>query len=109
MEINQTSMEKALHYLGESEEDYAEALSRLKASEHRLKVAYSAGYLEVDGKNVEERKARAFLTEDYKQALEGHENAVYDKEIISAKPKRAETTVDVWRSINSSRNRGNIV
>jgi hypothetical protein len=38
--------------------------------------------------------------------VQRHREATYDYELLKAKRKRAEVTIDTWRSLNSARSRG---
>lgn len=98
-------MEGALNYLATTDESYGELVGRCKALEYRLKVAKAQAFLEAVG-TMAEKEAVALCSVDYRQMLEKFENDVVDKEIIAAKRKRAELTVDVWRSLNANRRQG---
>jgi hypothetical protein len=91
--------------------DTDEICGRLKGScdalEYQIKVMEATGYLEASG-TQDERKSRARTTEAYIALTRDYGSARIDYEIIAAKRKTAELTIEVWRSVNANRRRGNI-
>jgi len=103
--IDEKHAEKALHYLAETDEAYAEAKTKAKGLEYRLKTAKAAAFLEADG-TVAEREALALNDLGYREMLDEFEDAMLDMEIYQAKRKRAELTIEFWRSLNANRRQG---
>lgn len=103
--ISESQVEKALHYLAESDEDAAKAKARVKGLEQKAKTIIAVAFLEAEGAQGE-RQQKAFISDAYKAHTEEYENAVYDNELYANKRKRAELTIDVWRSINANRRQG---
>jgi len=104
-EVTQAQMEKALNYLAMTDEDYGELVGRCKGIEHRLKGTKAALFLEAVGNNME-RESKALIHVDYQNLVDRYENLQVDKEIMSAKRRRAELTIEVWRSLNANRRQG---
>lgn len=102
---DEKQVERALRYLEESEEAYAQAVARREASEAAAKVAREVGFLEAEG-TVAERTARAVTCGPYASALSAVEDAVFQAELLKAKRQRALVTLEVWRSLNSNRRAG---
>ena len=96
---------KALTYLADTDADYAEALSAVNAIEHQLKVLKAQEFLNASG-TVAEREAVALTSEGYRQALDDLSEAVTTRDLLATRRKRAELTVDVWRSLNANRRMG---
>ena len=97
---------KALTYLGETDVEFARAKASIEWSAHQAKTVYSMELLASDQATVEGRKAGAQASETYQDAMQRVREAVYDYQLLSAKRKRAELTIDVWRSLNAARGRG---
>jgi roadblock/LC7 domain-containing protein len=98
---------RALAFMAESDEEYAVLVGRVKATEHLMKVAKAQAFLDAQG-TMAEKEARALVSIEYADATDEHHDAVIAKETILAKRKRAELMIEVWRSLNSARNKGNI-
>jgi len=96
---------KALYYLAETDEKYAVLIARVKALEYQVKTIKAFGFLNASG-TVGEKTAISESSAPYKAWIEDYENAVADKETITAKRKRAELTIEVWRSLNANRRQG---
>jgi len=97
----------ALEYLKTTDESYAKAKSYVKGLEHKKKVILAEAYLEATGTNGE-REQKAQVDKGHREWIAIHEEAVLDMEILAAKRKRAELTIDVWRSLNANQRKGNI-
>ena len=92
----------ALRYLAETDQDYARLVARVKALEFQVKTIKAIEYLDADG-TVAERDAKSYASKTFRAFTEDYENAVADCETIKAKRKRAELTIEVWRSLNANR------
>ena len=99
---DENSVSKALTYLAETDEPYAVAAAAVKAQEHMLKTIKALGFLQATG-TVGEREARAYVSDEYRDAVNTYQNMVATKEILANKRKRAELTIEVWRSTNANR------
>ena len=98
---------EALEYLAETDEKYGRLKGSTAALEYIIKVAEAEGFIEADGPQGE-RQAKARSSEKYKKAVEDYRDVRTDMEIIGAKRKTAELTIEVWRSQNANRRQGNI-
>ena len=96
---------RALHYLAETDQNFARMTARVKALEYQVKTIKALEYLSATG-TVAEREATAESSKSYRAWIEDYENAVADRETMYAKRKRAELTIDVWRSLNANRRQG---
>ena len=103
--ISENQVEKAMNYLAETDEDYGKSVGLVKGLEHYLKTVKSQVFLNSSG-TVAEREAKSYASKDYREKILEHQNAVTDKEIMAAKRKRAELTVDVWRTQQANRRQG---
>lgn len=105
--ITQEKMERALTFLGETDEPYAAAKMNLERAEIFRKRSRSRVFLTGTG-TVAERHAEAECDADVSAADGDYVEAVGAFETIKAKRQRAELTVEVWRSLEASRRRGNV-
>jgi|TARA_R100001086_G_scaffold242819_1_gene170965 flagellar biosynthesis chaperone FliJ len=100
-------VEKALHYVASTDETHAKEIAHVKALEHQVKTIKALAYLDADG-TVGERTATADSSQVYQAWINTYENAIATSETTKAKRKRAELTIDVWRSINANRRIANV-
>ena len=100
--------EKALKYLQDSEDSYASLKATHQAEKERLKITEAACVLDSDAKTVKDREMQAKTTNEYKDAVEQWQQVMEEFYLIEAKRKRAELTIEMYRSVNSSMKRGNI-
>jgi predicted transcriptional regulator len=103
----ENDVSRALAYLAQTDESYARLVARVKALEHQGKVTLAERFLGSTG-TVAEREAQSKASTAYKRFVEDYENAIADKEVEAAKRKRAELTIEVWRSTNANRRAGQI-
>lgn len=93
---------KALHYLALTDEQCAKETARVKAMEFEIKTIKAISFLKATG-TMAEKEAQAYADTGYQAWIEDYENAVADRETTAAKRKRAELTIEVWRSLNANR------
>lgn len=106
-EINEALVDKAVDYLEESEDEFAAAVGRRAVADDLQKIAESQEFLVATGNN-EERKATAKTSERYRNAVKETEDAYTHESLMRAKRLRAETIIDLWRTKEASRRRGNV-
>ena len=98
--------EKALDYLRESEQEYAEYKGLVKFQSERLKASLARSMLNQVGSSVAERKAQAEASSDY-DAVVAESIGIQTKYTeLEAKRQRAELAIELFRSINSARSKG---
>jgi hypothetical protein len=107
--ITTENMEAALNYLAESELEWSELKATKETESKRLEITLASGIIDSGessqaGKKVDSQDSRA-----YKEAVEDARQVLEHFYLIDAKRTRAMVTIEVWRSLNSSRNKGNIV
>jgi len=100
--VSDEKMERALEYLADTDERVAHLHADCLRAEYLADVAESLAYKMAEG-TVEDRKREAKATQAVKDAKDKYFAAVVAYEAMRAKRKRAELTVDVWRSINANR------
>ena len=104
----ESDISAALRYMAETDEQGAKLAAHVKALEHQAKTIKGLAFLDATGATMAEKEAEAVSSSAYRAWIEDYENAVADSETIKAKRKRAELTVEVWRSINANQRRGNV-
>ena len=105
--ISEIRVEKALEYIRDHGEELGELVGRCKALEQKRKTVHGENFLYAQG-TVAEREAKAYSSDAYKAVTEEIENAWADKTTLETRLKAAELLIDVWRSQNSSRNKGHL-
>lgn len=98
---------RSLRYLAETDELFAKQTAHMKALEYQVKTIKALEYLDSEG-TIAEREAKSCSSAAYRAFIEDYENAVATRETTAAKRKRAELTIDVWRTCAANRRQGNI-
>lgn len=109
MEINRELMEKAVMYLAETDEAFARARAIRDSLEEQKKPILASIFMRANGGSAAANKEIALNSMEYRQHLERWENANLDYLTLQAKRRTAEIQIDCWRSLNSARNRQQIV
>lgn len=107
--IDNKQMETALHYLAESEQEYSELRASKDIEKKRVEIVLNSGIIDSTASSISGKKVDSMATREYKEAIEQENDVLEAFYLIDAKRRRAEITIDVWRSINSSRNKGNVI
>lgn len=100
--IDESRAEKAVEYIRDIADEYAEARSLSKYLDHKRRVIRATEFSEATG-TVAEREAIAESSEEYRKCLEDYRDAVYKEAEIATRIKAAELTVELWRSQNKGR------
>lgn len=106
--ITEDEVEKAVHYLAKSAENFAKWKGRMKFLELHRKSIRAAETLNANGNSMTENKERGEASKAYKDILIEYHEAVYEYELINAYRNAAEAKIEAWRTISSSNRRGNI-
>ena len=99
--------DKELDYLSRTDEEYGRLKGRVAGLEYRMKIEEAKGYLANEGA-VEARKAQARQGTEYVRLLDEFEDASIKLHTVGALRKTAELRIEVWRTMESSRRRGNV-
>ncbi len=102
---DEQKVEEALHFLAKTDEPYANAKALVDFLSHKIKSVRAQSFLDTEG-TVAERDSVSLASKEYLSIIEDHKNAVYDRELLAARRKRAELTIDVWRTIQANRRQG---
>lgn len=107
MSLTQDRMEKALRYLAETDEECAHLKTNVESFEFKAKAVKDAIFLRLEG-SVAERNAQAGSSDDYNDAMDTYFGSLKEYEAMRNKRSTETIVIDVWRSLNSSRNKGNL-
>lgn len=106
--ITEDEVERAIHYLAGSVENYAKWKSRMKYLDKHRKSVRAMCILRQKGKTISENTIRGEAAQEYQDVLAEYEEAVREYTLIEAYRNAAEVKVEVWRTITASNRRGNI-
>jgi hypothetical protein len=107
--ITLEEVEHAIQRMAETDQDNARARAAVDYTKHLAKTAYAVAFIESQSKTVSGREASAQISEDYGSAMQRQRDAQYDAEILRTERKRLEITIDLYRTISSARNHGQIL
>lgn len=108
MTVSIDRMEKALVYLAETDELAATLKADTERAEYKARAIRDAVFRRLSDGGVADRQALAGSSEEYGAAMEAYFVALARSEHVRNKRSTESIIVEVWRSVNSSRNRGNL-
>ena len=103
--ISDERLDKAMHYLAETDEAMAEAKTNVERRTWQCKRARAIAY-EITTGAVDERKAAVERTDAVVSAEMGRIDAILECEKLKAKRETEALIVEVWRSLNANRRHG---
>jgi hypothetical protein len=106
--ISKERMELSLKYLAETDEQFAELKAAVERTKIKAKAIWGAIASRASG-TVLERESTADNHEAYESAMAAHFTALKEFEHIKNKRATECIVIDVWRSLNAARNKGQIV
>lgn len=106
--ISREQVSEAVRFIGESDNEYAEAKTEVERATWLCKHTRALVYEVVDGKNVEDRKQAVERSEQVRNAEDRRINAVLAFEKIKAVRETKQLIVEVWRSVEATRRRETI-
>ena len=106
--ITYKRVEEALQYLATTDEPVAELKAEVERTAYGIKAAKAMVVLHTEGTGpVKTATSDAHLS--VKQASELHFRAIKDYGSMMNERARNVLVIDVWRSINSARNKGQVI
>lgn len=105
--ITDEQLSEELEYLSGTDEEAANAKALVKALERKEKTVKAIGFLKAEG-TVASREHKAVSSVAWGEHIETYQNAVADSETLENKRNTAALVVEVWRSLQANRRRGNI-
>lgn len=106
--LNINSAEKALEYLAQTDVAIAKAKALMIGLDEQRKTIEAGEFLKSEG-SAAERKQRALASESYRNHIEAYEDSVLTYETLRNRRLTATLQIEMWRSVNSARNKGQIV
>lgn len=101
--MNEVDVDGYLHYLIESAEEYAQAVSGSKYYERFIKSIESKHFLEAQG-TIDQRKSKARTHPEYIQALEDAKDVDYTSALLFAKREHARLAISWAQSRMKAQN-----
>lgn len=108
MLISETRLEKALSYLATTDESAAALRADVERAEFKAKAVRDSMFLCSAG-TVAERTALAGASKEYEAAMNAYFDALKESDSIRNKRTTEAIVIDAWRSLNSGRNKGQIL
>lgn len=105
MTVSTARMEKALHYLAETDEPCALLRADMERAEFKAKAVKDAMVKRLEG-TVADRNAEAGASSEYTEAMEVYFDRLGKYEHMRNKRSTETIVIEVWRSLNSSRTKG---
>jgi ribosomal protein S14 len=102
--------EKALDFLASTDLSHAEAKAKLSALQEHRKTVKAAVYVDCVNAGRAQGLAEqlAYCSEKYREIIEQIEAAEIDAIELTNKRKRAELTIDIYRTESANSRRGNV-
>jgi len=98
-------LEAALKRLAATDDLSAELHTKVERAEFKAKAVKDAAFMRHEG-SVAERQALAGTSADYTIAMDEYFAALQAHEALRNERARKVIVIDVWRSLNSARNKG---
>ena len=110
MLVTEQQVEKALTFLADTDGEFANWRGQMLRTEHLFDVAKALAFkhLKGEGLGVEESRQLAITTEAVQKAHEDYVKCVVAWENLRARRKRAEITIDLYRTAEASRRKGTL-
>lgn len=105
MLVTDQRLETALARLAKTDALAAELHMKAERAEWKAKAVKDALFLHMEGA-VAERNAKAGTHQDYEAAMEHYFEALQAYDTIKNERAREIIVIEVWRSLNSARNKG---
>ena len=106
--ITDDRAEAAIQFLCKTDEQAALAKSYMVGLEKQEKTILATEMLASDEKSAAMKEQEARCSQAYREWQKSYEQSVYDFEIARNKRNSASMTIELWRSVNANRNRGNV-
>ena len=105
--IKDCQVDDALKFMRDNAEELSAAMGQSKYLDHKRKIVRSQIFLEYDG-TVAEREAKAETSDEYRKVVDEILEAETLKSLLQTQFKRAEMTIELYRTESANQRRGNI-
>ncbi len=106
--LNADRVDRALGVIAQTDLEVAEWKGAVLRTEHMAKVAEALAYKAQSDGSVEDRKQAVKLDPDVQKRWEEHLQAVVKHEALKARREREFIVIDLFRTIEASRRKGNV-
>lgn len=106
MSISEERMEKALHYLVETDETCAEARAEVERLEFKAKAVEAAMFKLAEGKSVADREASSKTSDEVSWAWEAYFVALKKYDALKNRRSTESIVIDVFRTIQANMRQG---
>jgi len=107
--INKDRLQQALTYLAETDEECGKLRADHARAEFKAKSINKTIFKNITNGSIADRQAEADTDEVYFQAKQAEFDAFFKYESMKNKRITQTIIVDVWRSLNAGRNKGQII
>jgi hypothetical protein len=108
MRLTDERVERAMTYLADTDEKFAQSRGEMLRTEYLADVAEAMVYKSIQEGSVEDKKRAAKIAPETRKAMEEHFHAVVQYETLKARRAREILVVELWRSVNANRRVGNV-
>ncbi len=108
MKLSDERVEKAMHFLAETDLEFATWRGMVLRTEYMADVAESMVYKSIQEGSVEDRKRTAKIAPETQKAMSEHFEAVVKFESLKARRAREVLVVEIWRTLQANRRVGNV-
>ena len=104
--MSDSEIEKALDFLRDSAEEYAQWRAAEKYYEHQIKRIEAKQFVEQEKGAVEAKRMQARASEEYGECLENYHESKYNAELIGARRSAAEIKISFRQTQMKTDNQG---
>lgn len=105
--IDEDRVTKALQYLAMTDTEAAKAKAKAEVMKKHDKTVKAYGFLDASG-TVAEREAKSVTTDQWRKYEKDLQEAIVDSETMQNKRDTEKGIVEVWRTEQANRRKGNI-
>lgn len=106
--ISDEQVESALNYLRDNSAEYGRLRGLVKSLDHHRKIARGQAFLDSKEKTASAKTADAESSDEYVAIVSAINDAETELATLQTLMKAAELKIEVWRSLNSRRNKGHL-
>lgn len=107
--VNAADMEAALEFLSSTDEEYARKQALYTGLDEQTKSVKAQIAQMSKGTSAAAKEMFALQSDAYRQHLNKVQNAHTDYLILKAQRSTQSVVIDCWRSLNSARNKGQVI
>ena len=109
MSVSEERVTQALKYLVETDESCARAKALMKGLDGQTKSIEAIEFLKTKGLGAQgEREKMARASQNYRNHINLCTDAIFDYELVNNKRNTEAMVIEVFRSLNANRRKGNI-